>query len=201
MTDILLALIPTYGLWLIMGAVVLSCLALPVPASLLVMAGGGFAAAGDLILWQVIAASLSGMILGDQMAFWIARRAGPSLTTRAKGSKRLAMSVQRAENMFEERGATGVFLSRTIFSPIGPYMSYLSGALGLAWLAFTLAAASGGIIWAGGYAFLGYQFADQIVHLSGMLSKFFGVVLAGAFMLFTGRKLWRAYRLERDRSA
>lgn len=199
MTDILLPLVPTYGLWLILSAVALSCLALPVPASLLVMAGGGFAAAGDLILWQVTLCALLGMALGDQLAYWIARRAGTSLTERAKKQSKLAASVTRAEAMFENRGATGVFLSRTIFSPIGPYMSYLSGALGLGWATFTTAALLGGIIWAVGYASLGFIFADQIVHLSSMIGNFFGIILAGAGVILLGRQLRKAYLAQKDK--
>ncbi|NBT33764.1 MAG: DedA family protein, partial [Rhodobacteraceae bacterium] len=57
MTDTLLALVPTYGVWLIFGSVLLSCFALPIPSSILVMTAGGFAASGDLVLWQVVTAA------------------------------------------------------------------------------------------------------------------------------------------------
>ena len=61
MTDWLLALVPTYGLWLIAGTTFASCLALPIPASVIMLAAGGFAAAGDLVLWQVVVSALSGV--------------------------------------------------------------------------------------------------------------------------------------------
>ncbi len=48
MTDTLLALVPTYGVWLILLALPLSCLALPVPSSILVMTAGGFAVKAEL---------------------------------------------------------------------------------------------------------------------------------------------------------
>ena len=41
MTDWLLALVPTYGLWLLAAATFLSCLAIPIPVSILMLAAGG----------------------------------------------------------------------------------------------------------------------------------------------------------------
>ena len=67
MTEWLLELVPHYGTWLVAVVTFLSCLALPVPSSILMLAAGGFAASGDLMLWQVTGAALAGAILGDQI--------------------------------------------------------------------------------------------------------------------------------------
>jgi len=48
MTDLILTLAADYGVPLLFSVTFLSCLALPVPSSLLMLASGGFAAAGDL---------------------------------------------------------------------------------------------------------------------------------------------------------
>ena len=48
MTDSVLALVPDYGIFLVFGVVLLACLAVPLPASVLVLTSGSFAAAGDL---------------------------------------------------------------------------------------------------------------------------------------------------------
>jgi membrane protein DedA with SNARE-associated domain len=58
MIDALLAAVPTHGVWLVAAVTFLSCLALPMPASLVMLTAGGFAAAGDLDLWQVLGAAL-----------------------------------------------------------------------------------------------------------------------------------------------
>ena len=50
MTDWLLALVPQYGLWLLAATTFFSCLALPFPASIMMLTAGGFVAAGDLAL-------------------------------------------------------------------------------------------------------------------------------------------------------
>ena len=75
MTDWFLGLVPVYGLWLIALVTFASCLALPMPASVVMLAAGGFAASGDLVLWQVIAAALSGAVMGDQFGFLVGSQA------------------------------------------------------------------------------------------------------------------------------
>ena len=66
MSDYLLSLVPAWGPWLLAITTFLSCLALPVPASLMMITAGGFVASGDLVRWQIGAAALIGAVLGDQ---------------------------------------------------------------------------------------------------------------------------------------
>ena len=65
MTEVILALAADYGVPLLFCVTFLSCLALPVPSSLLMLASGGFAAAGDLSLPAVAAAAFCGAVIGD----------------------------------------------------------------------------------------------------------------------------------------
>jgi membrane-associated protein len=199
MTDALLALVPTYGVWLVLMALPLSCLALPVPSSILVMAAGSFASAGDLVLWQVQAAAFAGFVLGDQMAYGVARAAGPRLVAALQRQPRLGALCDKAQQMLDKRGAVAVFLSRTIFSPLGPYMGYLSGALRLNWGAFTLAAVLGAACWSMAYSLLGYVFATQITQVAAMIGNAIGITLAGAIVTTIGVYLWRAWQVEKAR--
>ena len=81
LTNWLLALVPTYGLWLLASVTFLACLALPVPCSILMLTAGGFVASGDLVLWQVLAAALSGAVLGDQIGYRIGLYGGAVCST------------------------------------------------------------------------------------------------------------------------
>lgn len=199
MTDALLALVPTYGIWLIFGSVFLSCFALPIPSSVLVMTAGGFAAAGDLVLWQVIGAAFGGFILGDQGTYHVARRGGPAFLARFRDRPRSGAMLQKAESLLARRGKVAVYLSRTILSPLGPYLGYLAGALGFGWVAYSGAAVLGAATWSATYAGLGYIYADQISQLAGLISNFGGIVIALTVAVLTGRWLWRswtAYQIE-----
>jgi membrane-associated protein len=200
MTDTLLALVPTYGVWLVLLALPLSCLALPVPSSILVMAAGSFASAGDLVLWQVQAAAFAGFVLGDQVTYGVARAAGPRLLAALQRRSRLGALCDRAQVMLDKRGAVAVFLSRTIFSPLGPYMGYLSGALRLNWGAFTLAAVLGAACWSMAYSLLGYVFATQITQVAALIGNAVGIILAGAVVVGIGVYLWRSWQAEKARA-
>lgn len=197
MTDTLLALVPTYGVWLILLALPLSCLALPVPSSILVMTAGGFAAAGDMTLWQVQLAAFAGFVAGDQLTYGIARNAGPPLVERMKASPKVGALFSRAETLVNSRGSTAVFLSRTIFSPLGPYVGYLSGALKLRWLRFTVAAILGAACWSVAYSSLGYVFATQVTQVASLISNALGFILAGAAAAGLIWYLTRSWRAEK----
>ena len=194
MTDTLLALIPTYGIWLILASVMLSCLALPIPSSIMLMVAGGFSAAGDFAFWQLVMGAHTGFILGDQIAFWLARHAGRPLITRFESRPKSAAITGRAKRLIEKRGLVAVFLSRTFLSPLGPYVGYVSGALEMHWLRFTSVAAIGAFLWSMTYAWLGYTFADQITQIAALISSSVGIVLAGGVFLVGITLLIRNYR-------
>lgn len=177
MTESLLALVPTYGVWLIFFCLMLSCLALPLPSSIMVMAAGGFAAAGDVALWQVQLAALTGFIAGDQLTYGIARGPGQGLVRKMQRYPRFEKPFQKAEVMLHQRGAGAVFLTRTIFSPLGPYLGYLSGAVKLQWPKFTSAAIAGAVCWSFAYSLLGYFFAPRIRQIASMIGNGIGVIM------------------------
>ncbi len=197
MTETLLALVPTYGVWLVLIALPLSCLALPVPSSMLVMIAGGFAAAGDMVLWQVQLAAFAGFVVGDQLAYGIGRTGGSRLVSRAKRYPRIATAFTKAEELLARKGSVAVFLSRTILSPLGPYMGYLSGALDMRWATFTLAAILGAACWSLGYSYLGYIFATQIAQVASLISNALGLILTLAAVAALIWYLVRSWRRER----
>jgi membrane protein DedA with SNARE-associated domain len=194
LTDTILALVPDYGLTLIFLVVSLACLAVPLPASMLVLTAGSFAASGDLPLGGVLVTAFAAFIIGDQIAYAIARVAGPRVLALLGRSPRMAPVIARSEGLLQERGTLAVLLSHTILSPTCPYVSYLSGAGGLSRFRFSVAAIPGAAIWTIGYVGLGYAFATQLEQLAQITSQFFGVVLAatvaiGMFVVLRNR--WR----------
>jgi membrane protein DedA with SNARE-associated domain len=181
MTADLLALVPVYGLAVIAVATFLSCLALPMPASLIMLSAGGFAASGDLVLWQAAAAALAGALLGDQLGYQIGR-AGRRLAAGMRPSPRRARLMARAQDQLRARGGWAVFLSRWLFSPLGPYVNFAGGAARLHWGLFTRAAAAGELVWVAVYIGLGALFADDIVALADILGNASGFLAALAMV-------------------
>lgn len=188
MTEALLELVPRYGLWLMLATTFLSCLALPIPASVVMLTAGGFAASGDLVLWQVALFAFAGAVLGDQAGYHIGRRGGAGLLDRLRVKPSYGVAIGKAEALIVQRGRLGVFLSRWLFSPLGPWLNFAAGALALPLVAFTLCCLAGDLIWVGGYVGLGYAFAGNILQLGEILGNASGL-LAGLLVL-SGLGLW-----------
>ena len=188
MTEWLLALVPTYGLWLLAAGTFLSCLALPIPASILMLTAGGFVAAGDLALLPSLAAAATGGIAGDQLGFWIGRRFGAPLLARMQRNPARAHLLARAVEVLEKRGLQRVFLSRWLFSPLGPWVNLTAGSAGYDWRRFSLAGGTGEAVWAGLYIGFGYGFAGNIEAATEMLGSVLGLLAAGTVMI--GLAIW-----------
>ena len=178
MTETVLALVPSYGLLLVAFGTFFSCLALPVPSSLIMLSAGGFAAAGDLVLWQVWATALIGAIAGDQMGYLIGRYAAQHLRGRGLSARRAAL-MAHAEAKLHQNAAMAVFFSRWLVSPLGPYVNLAGGAARIDWRGFTRAGAAGEVVWVTLYVGLGAAFADDIVALADMLGNASGLIAAG----------------------
>lgn len=180
MTEFVLNLIPEYGLYLVFFVVMFACMGIPLPASVIVLTAGGLAAAGDLVIWQVLLIAFIAFVVGDQLAFNSARIIGPSLLMRARRVNKIAKLVDKSENLLNQRGLIAVFLSRTIFSAIGPYVGVASGALHMRWILFSSVAAIAALVWASTYGMAGYLFAGQLPELNGLVVKH---LIAGTYMI------------------
>ena len=102
-----LALVPDYGVYLIFGAVFLACLAVPVPASVLVLTSGSFVASGDLSLAAVLTSVLLAYVAGDQIAFLLASRIGARVLGVFERSERAAPVVDRSPKPAEKARFAG----------------------------------------------------------------------------------------------
>lgn len=195
MTDALIALIPQYGLYVIGVTVFLACLAMPLPASMLVLAAGGFAATEDLVLWQVAGVILLAFVLGDQVVFGLSRTLGARVLKAARKRPRVDRMMDRSARMLARRGPMAIFLSHTVFSPTGPYVSALSGVGGVGWLTFSMAAITGALFWTMAYVGLGYVFVDQLALLAEITGNLTGVIVALTVIVLCViwlRRRWRA---------
>lgn len=192
MTDTILELVPEYGLWIVALTTFLSCLAMPVPASLMMIAGGAFASSGDLSLTATMAAALAGAILGDQTGFVIGRRGETMFTRMQNDPGKRGKMLKRADVFADKWGRLGVFLSRWLFSPLGPYVNFIAGATGLGWLTFTIAAAAGEVIWVTLYTGLGYTFSNHIDMVVEFTSNISYLLAAAVVAALLGRFLFKS---------
>jgi membrane protein DedA with SNARE-associated domain len=189
MTDWLLGLVPQYGLWLLAATTFLSCLALPFPASILMLTAGGFAAAGDLVLWQSFLASAAGGIAGDQLGYWAGRALGAGLLGRLRKDAGRDKLLAKADGLMERKGLIAVFLTRWLLSPLGPYVNLIAGSTRYAWGRFTLAGVAGEATWAGLYVGAGFVFGGNIAAASNAIGSLLGMIGGAGAVVALG--YWR----------
>ncbi|HPE24971.1 DedA family protein [Albidovulum sp.] len=194
MSDWLLALLPDYGLWILALATYLSCLAVPMPASLLMLAAGGFAAAGDFALSQAMGAALAGAVAGDQTGFAIGRFGGRTLLARIERQGKRAALVARARALLARGFLAAVFLSRWLVSPAGPWVNLAAGAAGHGWARFTAAGVAGELVWVGLYTGMGHLFVGNLQAAEDLIGSLLGLVGGAAAMVLAGLWLRAAMR-------
>jgi membrane protein DedA with SNARE-associated domain len=190
-SDFVLSLVADYGVASVFIVTFLSCLALPVPSSLLMLAAGGFAATGDLSLPAVLAAAFCGAILGDHTGYWLARGLGTKFENWLERSAKSRALVQKTESYMAKWGGSSVFFSCWFVAPLGPYVNYVSGFSKFNWLRFALWGIAGEIVWVGLYVGLGYTFSDGISTVADVLGNVSGFIVAGVASIALGWWLWK----------
>lgn len=185
-TEYILGLLPIWGPWLLAVTTFLSCLALPIPASLLMIAGGAFAATGDISLPGVAIGALIGAVMGDQLGYAMGRRAGGFLAKRLP--KR---ALEHARTKLETSGPQAIFLSRWLFSALGPSMNLVAGAIAFSHRRFTIASILGEIVWVITYISLGIAFGSNLDAAAELAQNALGLLATGTIALLLGHWLWK----------
>lgn len=186
MTETFLGIVASWGAYAVALSAYLSCLLVPIPTALVMLAGGAFAASGDLSLSAVLAAGWIAAVLGDQTGYQIGRLAGPGLERLAARRPKTAATYARARVMVAEKGSYAVFFSTWALAPLGPYVNFAAGAGGLGVAQFTFWDVLGEAIWVGFYVSMGYSFSTGITELATLLSNASGFVVAAAGVLVLG---------------
>lgn len=197
MTEQILALAVLYGLPFLGLSAGLTCLGIPFPSSLLMLAAGSMAASGDFSLPGVFGAALSGAIVGDQIGYFVGRHVGSAVLEKLASKRKTRGLVDKARAFVRRGGGWSVFFTRWFLSALGPYVNLIAGAMNMSWLRFSMAGVAGEIIWVGLYVGLGAVFSayvPQIADIASNASAFLGAAVVAALL---GRYLWsvaKAYR-------
>lgn len=159
----MMAMLADHAGWALLVVTFLSCLVLPVPTSVLMVAAGGLVAAGDLG-WEVaLATPFAGAVAGDQAGYWLGRRGGSALTAWLARQPARAAAGARARDLIVQRCAGAVFLTRWLLAPLGPYVNVACGMAGVSWARFSVPAVAGKAVWVGLYVGVGFSVAGNIM--------------------------------------
>ena len=105
-----------------------------VPGSTIILALSALVPGGELKLWGVLAAAITGAMVGDGTAFWVGHRSQREILSVWPLAKYPGV-VAQSEAFFHSRGALAVFFARFV-PPIRAFVPITAGALGMPPLRF-----------------------------------------------------------------
>jgi membrane protein DedA with SNARE-associated domain len=192
--DQLLGLLSTYGLPALFVILTIASVGIPLPVTLVLIASGSFVAQGEMGLWQVLMICSAGAIAGDQLGYCLGRWGGRKLVLRITNRFGGADMLKRAEEFTKRRGGMGIFLSRWLVTPLGPWLNLTSGITRYSWPHFLLWDVLGELLWVVIYVGLGKLFSDRVAALADMLGNLTWAILGICVAGVLGWKLLQYFR-------
>lgn len=194
MPEWLIGLFARYGYATVFFGVFLENSGLPVPGETMVLAGGALAHFGHLSLGWVIASSIVGATLGDNLGFVIGRHGGRRLVERH--GWRIGVSRRRLagfDRFFERHGPRAVFAARFI-AGLRLFCAILAGASDMPWRTFLFFNATGAVVWSMTIAGAGYLLGQSWEALERWVGRagVLGLAAAAGLLALWIRRLGRA---------
>ena len=200
MTDDLVELVTTHGPGALFFILLANCLGMPFPTSLLLMAIGSFAGQGEMSLFPFVLAGRTGAVIGGQAGHLLGRLGGRLIIARLAKQPRARATFERAERLIWRWSGPGIYFSRWLLAPLGPWVNLATGISGYPWLRFALWDFFGLATWIGLYVTLGYVFSGSVqrmAELSGSLTWLLVFTLLTLLLGWLLLRRWRAATLER----
>jgi membrane-associated protein len=190
MNEQVLAALARYGEPALFAVVTVAAIGIPLPVMLLLIVTGSLAAQGAMDMGLAITVSSVGSVLGDQIGYAIGRWGGHAINARLS---RLLGSEERLRQLDEKArawGAGGVFFSRWLVAPLGPFVNLASGAAGYSWLRFTLWDVLGETLGCALYIGLGFVFSDRVQAVGAILGDLTWTIVAVIAAVILGWQLF-----------
>ena len=189
MTEALVFFVSEYGALALFVILAVNCIGIPFPTSLIMLAAGSLVEQGEMALFAVIASSIAGAVFGDQLGYFIGRLGGDKVARPLAARLKVGAAIARAEGFMLKWGGTGVFLTRWLLSPLGPYVNLVAGMTRYSWLRFSFWDLLGESLWVVGYVMLGVTFSRSVQNLASVLGNFTWFLVFAAATIFLGAKV------------
>jgi membrane protein DedA with SNARE-associated domain len=189
MNEQLLAAVTQYGTPALFGIVAIAAVGVPLPITLLLIVVGSMISQGAMNLWLALGVASAGSILGDQAGYAIGRWGGPAAITKLSGLLGKNASLEAVEAKAKAWGGPGIFLTRWLLSPLGPWINLASGTAGYPWHRFLFWDILGEMTGAAVYISLGRFFSDRVMALDGVLGDLTWAIAALLAAIVLGYQL------------
>src|SRR5579859_1204750 len=126
MRDQFLAALSQYGSPALFAVVAIAAVGVPLPITLLLIVTGSLASQGMMNFWAAIALASSGSVLGDQIGYALGRWGGFEFVERFSRLLGGRNRLEEAQAKACRWGGAGVFFSRWLVTPLGPWVNLAS---------------------------------------------------------------------------
>lgn len=151
------------------------------PGDSLLVTAGVFAAAGQLKVGWLLALVTLCAIAGDQLGYWIGRRAGETLYRREESRFFKKSHLENAHAFYEEYGGKTIILAR--FIPIiRTFCPPVAGAAGMSYVRYLVYDVFGGILWVWSMILLGYTLGRTVPNVEKRIHWIIAVVIVASLM-------------------
>jgi len=190
MREQILAALPQYGSPALFAVVLIAAIGVPLPITLLLIVTGSLCSQGVMNFWWAIGLATAGSVIGDQIGYAVGRWGGSELVDRFTRLMGGPERLEKAQSTARRWGGPGIFFSRWLVTPLGPWVNLASGLAGYPWMRFLtwdiLGELLGTLIFVG----LGKAFSDRVLALDAMLSDLTWAIVALLAAVFLGWKFF-----------
>lgn len=197
MNDQLLGLVSQFGEPALFGIAAIAAAGLPLPLALLLLISGAMVSQGAMHLWVTIATATAGQIVGDQTGYAIGRWGGEPViawVSRRLGKRADLSAVAKKASAW---GAMGIFLTRWLLTPLGPWVNLASGTARYPWVRFVFWDVAGEAICSLLFVFLGKFFSERVMALDSILGDVGWALVGLIAAVALGWRLWMLVRRAR----
>ena len=151
------------------------------PGDSLLVTAGVFAAAGHLELTTLLVAATICAIAGDQLGYWIGRRAGQALYRRKDSFLFRQRHLERARQFYDAHGGKTIVFAR--FIPIlRTFCPVVAGVAGMRYASFVTYNIAGGLAWVFGMVLGGFFLASLVPNIGERIHWVIAVVIFLSFL-------------------
>jgi membrane-associated protein len=151
------------------------------PGDSLLVTAGVFAGAGHLKLAWLLSLVALCAIAGDQLGYWIGRKAGEGLYRREDSLIFKKRHLKEAHEFYERHGAKTIIIAR--FVPIiRTFCPPVAGAAKMTYRRYLLFDIAGGILWVWGMVLLGYTLGRTVPNVDKRIHYIIAAVIVLSFV-------------------
>jgi membrane protein DedA with SNARE-associated domain len=139
----------------------LAFVSLLLPATVLLMGGGGIISAAGIGFWPIWAAAAVGAAIGDWISYWLGFHYKEAIGGMWPLSRHPTL-LAKGHAFFEKWGAASVFVGR-FFGPLRCVMPLVAGICAMPMVAFQFANLTSAVVWATAVLAPGWFFAAWLL--------------------------------------